>query len=191
MGNYLTQNLYPLMDGIKSQTTDSDVLIALGLEDRGSTQSFVIKFGNRIEKFWNLVFSDFAVNHIQDDDLIVVDDRERQIDHLFSTEDGDYYLESKCNLNFDSEKSKASNKKVGQVLDAINDEFQLNATGAYFVPVVDVIPDSVLTKYNNKGVNVLGVSDVFDLIPDIPFTREEYFSFLKDVIGPMLVAKGL
>ncbi len=178
MGNYLTQNLYPLMDGIKSQTTDSDVLIALGLEDRGSTQSFVIKFGNRIEKFWNLVFSDFAVNHIQDDDLIVVDDRERQIDHLFSTEGGDYYLESKC-------------KKVGEVLDAINDEFQLNANGACFVPVVDVIPDSVLTKYNNKGVNVLGVSDVFDIIPDIPFTREEYFSFLKDVIGPMLVAKGL
>ena len=188
---YLDAHLLPLMEGIKTKATDSDVLIALGLEDRGSTQSFVIQFGNRIEIFWNKVFSDYAINHVEDGDLIEVDGRERQIDHLFSTADGDYYLESKCNLNFDSEKSKASNKKVGQVLEAINDTFALNAKGAYFVPVVDVIPSSVLVKYNNKGVDVLGVSDVFDLIPDLPFSREEYFVYLRDVVGPLLLSKGL
>ena len=53
--------------------------------------TFVIQFGNRIEIFWNKVFSDYAINHVEDGDLIEVDGRERQIDRLFSTADGDYY----------------------------------------------------------------------------------------------------
>ena len=56
MNTYLDKNLLPLMDGIKAKNTDSDILISLGLEHRGSTQSFVIQFGNRIEIFWNKVF---------------------------------------------------------------------------------------------------------------------------------------
>ena len=53
------------MDGIKTKNADSDILISLGLEHRGSTQSFVTQFGNRIEIFWNRVFSDFAINHVE------------------------------------------------------------------------------------------------------------------------------
>ena len=191
MNNYLNNNLLPLMDGIKTKNTDSDILISLGLESRGSTQSFVIQFGNRIEIFWNKVFSDFAVNHVEVSDRIEVKGQERQIDHLFSTPEGDFYLECKCNLNFDSEKSKASNRKVGEVLESINKTFDLKATGSYFVPVVDVIPNSNRVKYNNKGLAVLGVTDIFNILPELPFTKDEYFSFLKNEVGSLLVNKGL
>ena len=191
MNTYLDKNLLPLMDGIKAKNTDSDILISLGLEHRGSTQSFVIQFGNRIEIFWNKVFSDSVINHVEDGDLIEVKGQERQIDHLFSTSEGDFYLESKCNLNFDSEKSKASNRKVGEVLESINKTFNLKATGAYFVPVVDVIPNSDRVKYNNKGLDVLGVTDLFNILPELPFTKKEYFDYLKNTVGPLLVNKGL
>ena len=191
MKNYLDNNLLPLMEDMKGKDTNSDILISLGLSNRGSTQSFVIQFGNRIEIFWNKVFSDFTKNHLEFGDLIEVDGKERQIDHLFSTDNGDFYLESKCNLNFDSEKSKASNKKVGEVLGEINRQFGLKATGSYFVPVVDVIPNSDRVKYNNKGLTVLGVTDLFNILPDIPFTKREYFTYLKETVGPLLVSKGL
>jgi hypothetical protein len=189
--DYLYANLLPLMDEIEGKPTDSDVLGALGLGDRSSTQSIVIQFGNKIEMFWNKVFSDYAINHIEDSDRIMVDGEERQIDHFFSTPTNDYYLESKCNLNFDSEKVKASNKKVGKVVSAINTQYGTEANAGYFVPVLDFIPDATLVKYNNKGVDVYAVSDVFDLISDIEFTKEEYFSFLEDVVGPLLLTKGL
>ena len=78
-----------------------------------------------------------------------------------------------------------------EVLESINNTFDLKATGSYFVPVVDVIPNSDLVKYNNKGLAVLGVTDVFNILPELPFTKDEYFSFLKNEVGSLLVNKGL
>tara|TARA_Y100000741_G_scaffold76663_1_gene55934 strand:- start:17 stop:355 length:339 start_codon:yes stop_codon:yes gene_type:complete len=111
----------------------------------------------------------------------------RQIDHNFVSEvDGvNYYLESKCNLNFDSEKIKASNKKINEVKDALG-----AAEGAYFVPVVRDIPQKDLNKYKNKGLNVYGVSWLLKQI-NAPFTESEYFNYLENTIAPLLVQKGL
>ena len=111
----------------------------------------------------------------------------RQIDHNFVSEvDGvNYYLESKCNLNFDSEKIKVSNKKINEVKDALG-----AAEGAYFVPVVRDIPQKDLNKYKNKGLNVYGVSWLLKQI-NAPFTESEYFNYLENTIAPLLVQKGL
>ena len=85
----------------------------LGLE-RISSQSIVIALGNHLETFTNKVISDSerVNNVIELNNMVNVAGKLRQVDHCFEDLDSAWrvYLESKCNLNFDSEKSKASNK---------------------------------------------------------------------------------
>ena len=185
--NYLNETLLPLIEGIKPRQSESYTLAALGLE-RQSSQSILIAFGERIEQFWNKVISDSqSTNLIEDNNLIEVNGKMRQIDHNFVSEvDGvNYYLESKCNLNFDSEKIKASNKKIDEVRNALGAD-----EGAYFVPVVREINQKDLTKYNNKGLNVYGVEWLLNQI-NTQFTVDEYFTYLETVIAPVLENKGL
>ena len=143
-----------------------------------SVQSYRIQFGNNIEIFWNKVFSycSGVQNLIEDNDRIDVNGKSRQIDCLFKTINSlIYYLEMKCNLDFDSEKVKASNAKVQEISNVVG----ANVSG-YFCPVADEIDGSVNVKYNNKGLKVFSVNDVIEIIGDeCPFTSEEYFSFLK------------
>ena len=184
---YLEENLLPLMLTINPKPSESYTLDALGLE-RQSSQSILITFGERIEQFWNKVISDSqSDNLIEENNLVKVNGKDRQIDHNFKCKNDftNYYLESKCNLNFDSEKVKASNKKINEVKDALSAD-----VGAYFVPVVSEIAQKDLTKYNNKGVQVYGVKWILSKI-DAQFTEEEYFTFLREVVAPVLEEKGL
>jgi len=112
------------------------------------------------------------------------------IDSLGPFEDKrDYFatsvLSESINLNFDSEKIKASNKKINEVKNALGAD-----EGAYFVPVVRDIPQKELTKYNNKGLNVYGVNWLLNQI-NAPFSENDYFTFLETTIAPLLEEKGL
>lgn len=185
--SYLDKNLKPLIQSIKPRESESYTLDALGL-DRQSSQSILITFGERIEQFWNKVISDSkSDNLIEENNLVEVKGKQRQIDHSFKCHLDSvlYYLESKCNLNFDSEKIKASNKKITEVKDALGADI-----GAYFVPVVRQIPQKDLTKYNNKGVKVFGVKWMLSKV-DAQFIEDDYFTYLKEIIAPILVEKGL
>ena len=185
--NYLEAKLLPLIEGIKPKQSESYTLSALGLE-RQSSQSILIAFGERIEQFWNTVISgSYSENLIEKTNLTSVNGKVRQIDHNFISQNDNinYYLESKCNLNFDSEEIKASNKKINEVKTALNAD-----VGAYFVPVLAEIPQKEVTKYNNKGLEVFGVNWLLTKI-DAPFTSEEYFSFMRETVAPILEKKGL
>ena len=185
--NYLEAKLLPLIEGIKPKQSESYTLSALGLE-RQSSQSILIAFGERIEQFWNTVISgSFSDNLIEKTNLTEVNGKVRQIDHNFISQNDNvnYYLESKCNLNFDSEKIKASNKKINEVKTALGAD-----VGAYFVPVLAEIPQKEITKYNNKGLDVFGVNWLLTKI-DAPFTSEEYFNFMRETVAPLLEKKGL
>ncbi len=187
MNEYLTQTLLPLVITIEPKPSESYTLKALGIE-RQSSQSILITFGERIEQFWNKVISDSkSDNLIEDVNMVDINGKDRQIDHNFKCylDALNYYLESKCNLNFDSEKVKASNKKINEVKSALGAD-----EGAYFVPVVRDIPQKELTKYNNKGLNVYGVNWLLNQI-NAPFTENEYFTFLESTIAPLLEEKGL
>ena len=184
---YLIENLLPMIDKIGVKKTESYTLHALGLA-RGSSQSVLITMGIVCENFWNKVISDSkSENLIEENDLVKVDNKNRQIDHHFrSSIDGvNYYIESKCNLNFDSEKIKASNSKIREVQQALDAD-----VGAYFVPVISEADSKTLVKYNNKGLQVFGVKWLLSKI-DTAFSEEEYFSFFRNVIGPTLEKKGL
>jgi len=185
---YLENNLLPLMLSVNPKQTESYILQALGLDDRISPQSILIAFGERIEQFWNLVISDSLVaqNLIEKSNLIKVNGRSRQIDHLMRIVDEVFYLESKCNLNFDSEKVRASNDKVKDIAGALG----TNVKSGYFVPVVPEVAKSVVSKYNKKGVEVYGVNWIIDVV-QAPFTSAQYFSFLKEVVAPIFTEAGL
>lgn len=186
--SYLEDNLLPLVLSIKPKQTESYILQALGLDDRVSPQSILIAFGERIEQFWNRVISDSLVaqNLIEESNLIDVNGRTRQIDHLFRYLSEVWYLESKCNLNFDSEKVRASNDKIKDITSTLGQ----NVKAGYFVPVVPEISKSDKTKYNNKGVEVYGVNWMIETI-QAPFTSEQYFTFLREVVAPILEEMGL
>lgn len=186
--SYLETHLLPLILSIKPKKTDSDILRSLGLNNRISSHSILIAFGERLEKFWNGVISDslIAQNLIENNNMISVNGRQRQIDHLMRIVDEIFYLESKCNLNFDSEKIRASNDKINDIALTIGS----NVTSAYFVPVVNEVSKYQKTKYNNKGMEVYGVNWMIDKVQP-SFTSEEYFTFLREVVGVILEEMGL
>ena len=171
-----------------------------------SIQSFRIKLGTHLEDAWNDIFTQLGINLIEDtvepqgfykrngkgfkkgdpkpgkvkkNNLVKVGKKNRQIDHHIRfvkdpvTGMWKLYLESKCNLNFDTEKKGASNEKVDKVRDALGSD-----EGAYFVPVLDTIPQDVIAKYPNS--TIYGVRDILNMIGN-PFTPEEYFDNLKDI----------
>ena len=182
--NYLDDNLKPLIESIKPKKSQSYILEALDL-DRYSAHGIQITFGERIEQFWNKVISDSScMNLIEDNNIVEVNGKNRQIDHLFRA-DRTYYLESKCCLNFDSEKVKASNKNIQEIKETVDAD-----EAGYFVPVVSTIDQKYLTKYNKKGLNVYGVKWLLSKI-DAPFTEAEFFAYMRETIAPILEKKGL
>ena len=184
MNSYLDENLKPLIESIQPKRSQSHILDALGLE-RYSAHGIQITFGERIERFWNKVISDSScMNLIEDNNIVEVKGKNRQIDHLFRA-DLTYYLESKCCLNFDSEKVKASNRKIQEIKETVNAD-----EAGYFIPVVSTIAQKYLTKYNKQGLHVYGVKWLLSKI-DAPFTEEEFFTYMKEVIAPILEKKGL
>ena len=213
MNEYLTQNLLPLMLTIVPKMTESFILSALGMEDKLSQQSILIAVGERLEVFWNKVISDFAEKNLIEDEFldqgvykrngkgfkkgdprpkkkvkrnkVKVGNKNRQIDHFFRVIGKSFYMESKCNLNFDTEKIIASNEKVREVSTVLGAD-----KGVYFVPVLDTIPQEIIELYAKEGIEIWGVSDLLSLI-DAPFTTQDFFKSMREEIAPVLISKGL
>ncbi len=191
---YLEETLLPLIESIKPKTTESFILEACGLGSRPSTQSVSITIGTRLEKFWNKVFSDspHCTNHIEHSDRVDVNGRTRQIDHYFSVPDlgadTHLYLESKCNVNFDTEKIRASNEKIQQITETLSNRDDREVQSGYFVPVLRKIPVSIAREYEALGVGVFDVEDVISWmgIDGCPFTPDEYFAFFKERLAPVI-----
>jgi hypothetical protein len=187
--DYLEANLLPRVLSIQpKQMNGYTMKTFLGLE-RISKQSIVISLGNHLEGFWNQVASDApnVNNLIELNNMVNVAGKLRQVDHYFEDldEGTKLYLESKCNLDFDSEKSKSSNTKILQVQKALGADL-----GAYFVPTTDVIDKKDLVKYNKKGLQVYGVEWILQQI-NAQFTCVEYFTFGREVVAPILEDMGL
>ena len=195
---YLKTNLLPLIDGIVPKTTSSDILSACGLGDTISSQSILISFGTRLEKFWNKAITDSrdvqnCLPFKNGTDKILVANKNRQVDHFFSINDHELnkfiYLESKCNLDFDTEKEPESNDKIKAVRTELGETFQNGVQCGYYVPVLREIPLKVKQQYLKHDVPVYGVEDMFRWLNDVPFTIDEYFDFFKNTIGPIVKDK--
>ena len=112
-----------------------------------------------------------------------------QIDHFFQGSDNKkYYMESKGNLELDTEKFKVSDDKVRKLTDFLGAD-----KGVYFVPTANTIPnDDIPQKYTKEGIEIWSVSDLLSVLIDVPFTAQDYFDFHTDKIAPFLIKyKGL
>ena len=187
MNEYLTRTFLPLVLGIKTPETDSYIMIAARLGDKNSQSSVLIQMGYKLEDFWNKVISDCATNLIEENNKIKVNGKNRQLDHVIKLIDRIIYLESKCNLNFDTEKKPASNDKVQAVCNTLSEKFGEEITAGYFVPCIREIPADVRKKYPN--VNIYGVEWMLDTLKCDLFTADEFFTFFEEVIGPILEEK--
>ena len=185
--SYLEENLLPLILDIKTPKTDSYIMINSGLGDCTSQSSVLIQVGNKLEIFWNKVISACSNNLIEENNKIKVGNKNRQLDHLFETNNYILYLESKCNLNFDTEKKPASNDKVDAVCAAVSQKYNSEVSAGYFVPCIRNIPADVLKKYPN--VSIYGVEWLLNTLDCDLFTVDEFFEFFKEVVGPILKEK--
>ena len=115
------------------------------------------------------------------------------MDHFFSINDHELnkfiYLESKCNLDFDTEKKPESNDKIKAVRTELGETFQNGVQCGYYVPVLREIPLKVKQHYLKHDVPVYGVEDMFRWLNDVPFTIDEYFNFFQNTIGPIIKSK--
>ena len=194
---YLEENLLPLFLSLNSPCTDSYTMIAAGLGDKISSASVLNQVGNKLETFFNKVTSDTdgVDNLIEESDRIVVNGKKRQIDILMKLYPGAnrkllakiFYLECKCNLEFDSEKRPASNLKVKEVTSTLEELYGHEVSSGYFVPTLRTIPDKVKKKYSE--FNIYGVEWFLETINCTLFTVDEYFTFFKEVLGPILEEK--
>jgi hypothetical protein len=165
-----------------------------------SLQSLRIQLGNQTEILVNKIVSHLGINLIEDEVIVVgkykkgekkgqdkvkvvktnkvkVGNKNRQVDHYIriKRKDGVWklYLESKCNVVFDTEKKGESNAKVLAVAKALGAD-----EGVYFIPVLKTIPPELAAQY--PDIKILGLQDLFDLIPDCPFTADMVFELYKE-----------
>ena len=186
--DYFERNLLPLILAIKpSKKKKSNIRTVLGLPS-DPTQSVLIKVGTGLEKFWNTAASDSPIvkNLIEESDLIIVDGRERQMDYFFKVLCETWYLEGKCSLELDSEKMRASNQKIEDIALTIGGDVKYG----YFLPASPEPTKKEKKKCEKMGMEVYGVNWMVDKIKP-PFTSEDYFEFLLDVVGPIVVEKCL
>ena len=198
--NYLDQYLLSEINDINVKMTSSKILEALGYADIGSTQSFVISVGNRLETFWNKVISDSkAENLIEGSDRIVVEgeyttkrgkEKTRQIDGCFKINNKFYYRELKCNLTFDSEKKPASEAKIEQIRQLISKKYGATVDAGYIVPCVDIPDYEMCKKVTDRSLQVNGVRWLIETLEtDNLFTCDEFMWYLKNIIGPVFKRK--
>lgn len=152
-----------------------------------SRNGVLIQLGNCLEAFWNKVIDDCVESLIKEDNLIQIGLKNRQIDHLFMVDDTIYYLESKCNLNLDSEKRPASNKKINTITTALGENYQKEIKYGYFIPCLRTIPQKLTKQYSD--IDIFGVEWINGIIKNEYFTTDEFFEFFQEVVGAIIKEK--
>ena len=153
--DYLDENLVKKINSIEPIDTESDILAAMGYEDLVSQQSFLIKVGNQLETFWEETIAKSTKSYVPPGKQLYIDVNgdKRQIDHLFEVQKESgrlYYLESKANLNFDTEKKPGSNEKIIAVAEALELKYKKEVLFSYFVPIIRKPTNEMIQKYKES-----------------------------------------
>ena len=190
--DYLDENLVKKINSIEPIDTESDILAAMGYEDLVSQQSFLIKVGNQLETFWEETIAKSTKSYVPPGKQLYVDVNgdNRQIDHLFEVQKESgrlYYLESKANLNFDTEKKPGSNEKIIAVAEALELKYKKEVLFSYFVPIIRKPTNEMIQKY--KDIDIKGVDWLIEKIDCKLFTSEEFFIKFKTDVSEIFEEK--
>lgn len=190
--DYLDENLVKKINSIEPIDTESDILAAMGYEDLVSQQSFLIKVGNQLETFWEETIAKSTKSYVPPGKQLYIDVNgdNRQIDHLFEVQKESgrlYYLESKANLNFDTEKKPGSNEKIIAVAEALELKYKKEVLFSYFVPIIRKPTNEMIQKY--KDIDIKGVDWLIEKIDCKLFTSEEFFIKFKTDVSEIFEEK--
>ena len=190
--DYLDENLVKKINSIEPIDTESDILAAMGYEDLVSQQSFLIKVGNQLETFWEETIAKSTKSYVPPGKQLYIDVNgdKRQIDHLFEVQKESgrlYYLESKANLNFDTEKKPGSNEKIIAVAEALELKYKKEVLFSYFVPIIRKPTNEMIQKY--KDIDIKGVDWLIEKIDCKLFTSEEFFIKFKTDVSEIFEEK--
>lgn len=144
--------------------------------DLPSMQSINIKMGNCLERTWKLLISE--------ESDVVFDARKKilghQIDILFHKNEETYYLESKNNLNIDTEKTIATYNKLVTIRNFLEEEERqnvfskvLNNRYSYGYLVKDF-------KYPITQNDIMGYSELFEVF-NVSVDKLEWENFFLDI----------
>ena len=157
------RKIVDLASSIKINPTKSLLLQALDLP---SSQSLVIQMGNRLEDFWNFVIE-------KNSTFLDTSKSTRQIDLAWKSNSCNYYAESKCNWDLDSDKFPATVQKIEEQAEL------LNAVGICFCPVTD--KDMVVRNHQIRGVDW-----IIECLEVTAFTSEDYFKWLRSDVKQVI-----
>ena len=150
------------------------------LIDRDLSQSDCIKIGYGIE---NVMKDYILLNNAKLQNIKPKNKKgQKEKDHLFKDEHAKtiFYAELKSNLNLDTEKCKSTSEKcltLEKELREENPEYEIKmflVSNRHFSR--NIIPPSIIKKYNTVENNVVGMSEYFQTIGvEFPFSSEDEY----------------
>jgi hypothetical protein len=156
---------------------------------RKSTQSVNIKIGNRLEPLLNEFSEKMGFPMHKLTETLV---EGHQIDTLFVMDECLEYEEQKTNANLDSEKIKATIKKINEIGQSLMSETKKVVRCSIFHTTVweefDA-PDysSAYSSYRKSGIRVKFMSDYFQSL-GVEMTKEEFYSMWRE--GGKILSKS-
>ena len=156
---------------------------------RPSTQSVNIKIGNRLEFLLN-EFSEKMGFPIHKLAKTLVEGH--QVDTLFVMDECLEYEEQKTNANLDSEKIKATIKKINDIGESLRSETKKVVRCSIFHTTVWEEFDapeysSAYSRYRKSGIRVKFMSDYFQSL-GVKITKEEFYSMWRE--GGKILSKS-
>jgi hypothetical protein len=148
---------------------------------RPSSQSVRIKIGNRLETLLNEFSGKMGFpTHKLGKNLI----DGHQVDSLFVIDECFEYSEQKTNANLDSEKIKATIKKINKIGESLSMETKKDVKCSIFHTTVweelDA-PDysTPYSTYRKSGIQIKFMSDYFQSL-GVEMTKEEFYSMWRE-----------
>jgi hypothetical protein len=148
---------------------------------RPSTQSVNIKIGNRLEPLLNEFSEKMGFpSHKLAKTLV----EGHQVDTLFVMDECLEYEEQKTNANLDSEKIKATIKKINDIGKSLRMETKKSVRCSIFHTTVWEEVDAPeysasYSKYKKSGIRVKFMSDYFQSL-GVKMTKEEFYSMWRE-----------
>jgi hypothetical protein len=148
---------------------------------RPSTQSVNIKIGNRLETLLNEFYEKMGFPiHKLAENLV----NGHQVDTLVVMGECLEYEEQKTNANLDSEKIKATIKKIIEVGESLRLKTKKEVRCSIFHTTVWEESDapeysSVYSKYRKSGIRVKFMSDYFQSL-GVEISKEEFYSMWRE-----------
>lgn len=150
-------------------------------------QSQCIRFGKIFENFLKQLIKSKEYTLINEDLVDVystgskTSKGKKDLDICFIKDDIIYYFESKLNLNLDSEKSKATDKKITEITDYLKEQ---NSEKSIFSALITCWWEKEEGMYITTKTNLLFMRDFFEIL-DIEVTKEEYYKLMAE-FGSMI-----